>query len=188
MITVIGISGSLRRGSFNSGLLRAAATMMPAGSTLAIETIAGIPLYNGDDEAASGLPPEVSRLKEAIAAADGLFIATPEYNNGIPGVVKNAIDWLSRPVADIPRIFGGKPVGLAGASPGGFGTVMAQAAWLPVLRLLGAELWPGRLLVSRAGGVFDAGGNLTDAKTGELLAKHLAGFVAFAASRKAGRS
>jgi NAD(P)H-dependent FMN reductase len=188
MINMIGISGSLRRGSFNSGLLRAAATMMPADSTLAIESIAGIPLYNGDDEAASGLPPEVARLKEAIAAADGVFIATPEYNNGIPGVVKNAIDWLSRPIADIPRVFGGKPAALAGASPGGFGTILAQNGWLPVLRTLGAELWPGRLLVSRAGSVFDVEGNLTDAKTGELLAKHLAGFVAFAASRKDGRA
>jgi NAD(P)H-dependent FMN reductase len=99
MATIVGISGSLRRGSFNSALLRAAAELMPDGATLRVETIAGIPLYDADDEATNGLPPAVVRLKDAIAAGDGLLLATPEYNNGIPGVAKNAIDWLSRPPA-----------------------------------------------------------------------------------------
>src|SRR5262245_10394198 len=119
MITVIGLSGSTRRGSFNSALLRAAA--MPAGAELRIESIAAIPLYNGDEEATHGIPEPVARLKDAIAAAAGLLLVTPEYNNSIPGVAKNAIDWLSRPPADIRRVFGGKPVAIAGASPGGFG-------------------------------------------------------------------
>src|SRR5881628_1926403 len=160
MITVIGLSGSLRRASYNTAVLRAAGSMMPSDSELRIESIAGIPLYNGDDEAAHGIPDIVSRLKDAIAAADGLLFVTPEYNNSIPGVAKNAIDWLSRPRDDIPRVFGAKPVAIAGASPGGFGTVLSQNAWLPVFRTLGADIWPGKLLVSRAGSVFDANGNI----------------------------
>ena len=104
MITVIGLSGSTRRESFNSALLRAAAAAMPAGAELRIESIGAIPLYNGDEEAAHGIPESVARLKDAIAAAAGLLLVTPEYNNSIPGVAKNAIDWLSRPPADIRRL------------------------------------------------------------------------------------
>jgi NAD(P)H-dependent FMN reductase len=99
--TLIGISGSVRAAFFNSALLRVAAAECPADAVIRIESIAEIPLYNGDDEAAHGVPPAVARLKNAIAAADGLLLVTPEYNNGIPGVAKNAIDWLSRPPADI---------------------------------------------------------------------------------------
>lgn len=178
MLTLIGISGSLRRGSYNSGLLRAAATLMPADSELRIESIAAIPLYNGDVESAEGIPAPVARLKDAIAAADGLLLATPEYNNGLPGVAKNAIDWLSRPGSDIARVFGGKPVAIAGASPSGFGTVLAQNAWLPVFRILQAEFWAGtRLTVARANTVFDANGELTDAATRDNLANFVRGFV-----------
>jgi NAD(P)H-dependent FMN reductase len=185
MTTIVGISGSLRRGSFNSSLLRAAAELMPEGTTLAIDTIAGIPLYDADAEAANGLPPAVVRLKDAIAAADGLLLATPEYNNGVPGVAKNAIDWLSRPPADIGRVFRGRPVAIVGASPGGFGTILSQNAWLPVFRTLGADLWAGgRLLVSRAGSAFDADGRLVDGATREQLQKFLAGFVAYARARR----
>jgi chromate reductase len=185
MITLVGISGSLRKGSFNSAVLRAAAELMPSDSALTIESIAGIPLYDGDEEAASGIPAPVARLKDAIAAADGLFLVSPEYNNSVPGVTKNAIDWLSRPPADIGRVFGGKPVAIAGASPGGFGTVLAQNAWLPVFKTLGADLWSGgRLLVSRAGGVVDAQGAISDAATRESIAKFLAGFVKYVAAGK----
>jgi NAD(P)H-dependent FMN reductase len=184
MITLIGVSGSLRHGSYNSALLRAAVAMAPAGSELRVESIGGIPLYNGDDEARSGIPAAVSRLKDVIAAADGLLLVTPEYNNGIPGVAKNAIDWLSRPPADIKRVFGGRPVAIAGASPGGFGTVLSQNAWLPVFRTLGADLWSGRLLVSRAGNVFDANGELTDAAIRDSLRKFVEGFLAYAGARK----
>ena len=185
MVTIIGISGSLRRGSYNTALLRAAAQLMPNGTQLQIETIRGIPLYDGDLEAADGIPQPVRELKEAVTAADGLLLVTPEYNNSIPGVFKNAIDWLSRPPADIQRVFGGKPVALIGASPGGFGTVLSQNAWLPVLRTLGAELWSeGRLLVSRAQGVFDESGTLTDAAVKDRLREFLQSFVAFAGRRK----
>ena len=147
MATIVGFSGSLRRGSYNSALLRAAAAMAPEGDRLQIASIAAFPLYNGDDEQAHGLPAEVAALKEAIVAADGLLIARPEYNNGIPGVAKNAIDWLSRPASDIPRVFGGKPVALMGASAGGFGTILSQNAWLSVLRKLGARHWSGGTLM-----------------------------------------
>jgi NAD(P)H-dependent FMN reductase len=179
MITIIGISGSLRSGSFNTALLRAAASMMPEDSELRIESIAGIPLYNGDDEAARGVPDVVARLKDAIAAADGLLLVTPEYNNSLPGVAKNAIDWLSRPPSDIARVFRGKPVAIAGASPGGFGTILSQNAWLAVFRTLGAQVWSGgRLLVSRAGNAIDNKGEITDAATRESIGKFIDGFVA----------
>ena len=185
MAAIIGISGSLRRGSYNTALLRAAAQLMPNGTQLQIKTIRGIPLYDGDLEAADGIPQPVRELKEAVTAADGLLLVTPEYNNSIPGVFKNAIDWLSRPPADIQGVFGGKPVALIGASPGGFGTVLSQNAWLPVLRTLGAELWSeGRLLVSRAQGVFDESGTLTDAAVKDRLREFLQSFVAFAGCRK----
>ena len=184
MTTIVGISGSLRRASYNTSLLRAAAQLMPNNAQLRIETIRGIPLYDRDLEAAEGIPQPVTALKEAVASADGLLLATPEYNNSIPGVFKNAIDWLSRPPADIPRVFGGKSVALIGASPGGFGTILSQNAWLPVLRTLGAELWSeGRLLVSRAQGVFDEAGTLTDAAMKDRLREFLHGFVDFSNSR-----
>jgi chromate reductase, NAD(P)H dehydrogenase (quinone) len=178
MTHIVGIAGSLRRGSYNLGLLQAAKTLLPDGSTLDVRTIAGIPLYNADDEAAAGLPAAAVALKHAIAEADGLVLATPEYNNGIPGAFKNAIDWLSRPASDIPRVFGGKPVAVIGATPGGFGTVLAQDAWLSVLRLLGTRPWfGGRLAVPNAGKLFDAEGHLTDADIHERLRTFIGGFV-----------
>jgi chromate reductase, NAD(P)H dehydrogenase (quinone) len=184
MTTIVGIAGSLRKGSYNAALLRAAAAAMPSGSVLEQASIAGIPLYDGDIEAAEGLPGAVASLKDRIAIADGLLIVTPEYNNSIPGVLKNAIDWLSRPASDIPRVFGGRRVALIGASAGGFGTILSQAAWLPVLKTLGTDLWSGgRLFVSRAAGVFDATGKLTDERVAGDLRTFLAGFVGFAADR-----
>lgn len=185
MAKLIGLSGSLRRASLNSALLQAAAELMPEGSDMTIGTIRGIPLYDGDLEAAEGIPEPVRALKEAIVASDGLLLVTPEYNNSIPGVFKNAIDWLSRPSADIKRVFGGRPVALIGASPGGFGTILSQNAWLPVLRTLGAELWSGgRLLVSRAQAAFDDQGKLTDEKVRSQLKNFVEGFVTFARSTR----
>lgn len=184
MSRILGVSGSLRKASYNTALLHAAQDLMPEGVELVEGSIVGIPLYDGDEEAASGLPPAVEALKEQIAGADGLLLFTPEYNNSIPGVFKNAIDWLSRPATDIGRIFGGKPVAVLGASPGGFGTVLAQDAWLSVLRTLGTRPWfEGRLMVARAGNVFDDQGNMTDDQMRERLKRFLAGFSNFAGSR-----
>jgi NAD(P)H-dependent FMN reductase len=185
MATLIGLSGSLRKGSFNTALLNAAAGLMPEGARLEVKSIHGIPLYNGDDEAARGIPSPVQELKAAIAAADGLLLATPEYNHSIPGVFKNAIDWLSRPSADIPKVFGGKPVALIGASPGPFGTLLSQTAWLPILRTLGTKPWFGaKLFVPHVDKAFDATGRLTDAALEERLRTFLAGFVRFAADER----
>jgi NAD(P)H-dependent FMN reductase len=183
MTTIIGISGSLRAGSYNTALLRAAVLLMPAEVSLEIASIHGIPLYDADLEASQGIPQPVVALKDRLTAADGLLLATPEYNNGIPGVFKNAIDWLSRPPADIPRVFGNLPVAVVGASPGGFGTILAQNAWLPVLRTLGTQPWcGGRLLVSRAGSVFNVAGELADEKMKEQLQQFLHRFSEFVTS------
>jgi NAD(P)H-dependent FMN reductase len=186
MTTILGLSGSLRSGSLNSALLRAAVGEMPKGVALEVGSIKGIPLYDGDLEAAQGLPAAVSKLKERVVATDGLLLVTPEYNNSLPGVFKNAIDWLTRPAADIPLVFANRPVAVIGASPGGFGTLLAQTAWLPVLKTLGtAAYFGGRLQVSRASVVFDGNGALVDERVREQLKKFLAGFCEFVvASRR----
>ena len=177
MPQILGLSGSLRKGSFNAGLLRAARDLAPEGTQIQIGSILDVPLYNADEEAAHGLPASVQRLQAQLQAADGLLLVTPEYNNGIPGVFKNAIDWMSRGPG--LAYFVGKPVALLGASPGGFGTVLAQNDWLPVLRTLKAELWAeGRMLVSRASGLFDENGALTDDRTRAALRDFIAGYSA----------
>jgi len=180
MARIIGIAGSLRKGSYNAALLRAAAERAPAGMAVEIASIAGIPLYDGDLESEQGIPDRVTALKDKIAAADGLLLVTPEYNNSMPGVLKNAIDWLTRPAKDIPRVFGDKPVAIMGATPGGGGTRLAQTAWLPVLRTLGTRAWFGKqLYVAGAAQVFDAEGRLVDEKINKLLSELMAGFAAF---------
>ncbi len=180
MIRILGISGSLRRQSYNSALLRAATQSPPDGTVIDIATIDGIPLYNGDTEAESGIPDSVTALKNRIVQYDALLLVTPEYNNSIPGVVKNAIDWLSRPASDIKQVFGGRPVGLIGASTGGFGTILSQNAWLPVLRALGTRPWfGGKLMVSRARQVFDESGDLTDEQVRGQLQDYLREFGRF---------
>jgi chromate reductase len=182
MNTIIGISGSLRRASFNSALLRAALELAPAELRIETATLAGIPLYDGDLES-QGIPPAVAALKDRIAASQGLLLVTPEYNQSLPGVFKNAIDWCSRPASDIARVFAGKPVGLIGATPGPGGTRLSQTAWLPVLRTLNLQPWFGRsLFVAGAGQVFDAEGKLVDATIRRLLTEYLAGFAQFVQS------
>ena len=181
MTRILGISGSLRAGSFNTALLHAAQQVAGDNVTLEAATLHGIPLYDGDVEGRDGEPAAVTALKQRIRASDGVLLVTPEYNNGIPGVFKNGIDWLSRGKPDIPAVFGDKPFALIGASPGGFGTILSQNHWLPVLKTLGVRLWAGqKLLVSRAGSVFDAEGKLVDAKVREQLAGFVQGFAGFA--------
>ncbi len=182
MSRIVGLSGSLRRGSFNTSLLRAAVEVAPASLSIDVGTIRGIPLYDADVEA-QGIPPAVATLKDQVAAADGLLFVTPEYNNSIPGVFKNAIDWLSRPPADVPRLFRDRPVAIMGTSPGRFGTLLSQTAWLPVVRTLGMRPWHGMpMYVSDAGKVFDASGTLIDPDTRERLKQFMSGYAQFVSS------
>jgi len=186
-LRIVGIAGSLRSGSYNAALLRAAAAEAPPEATIEIESIRGIPLYDGDVEA-KGIPSRVSELKDRIAAADALLLVTPEYNNSIPGTFKNAIDWLTRPPADIPRVFKGRAVGLIGASPGMRGTVLSQTAWLPVLRTLGVQPWFEQLLyVGNADKVFDPSGKLIDEAIRTRLRNYVRGFADFVRNLRQGR-
>ena len=182
---ILGIAGSLRSGSFNAALLRAAVEECPPEATIEVESIRGIPLYDGDVEAAEGIPSRVAALKDRVAAADALLLVTPEYNNSIPGAFKNAIDWLTRPASDIKRVFDGRVVGLIGASPGAYGTIQSQTAWLPVFRTLGMRPWFGQLLyVGGAAKVFDPAGRLVDDAIRARLRNYVRGFVEFAGSAR----
>ena len=181
MTTIIGLCGSLRRGSFNRMLLDAAVQAAPPGTSIEPESIRDIPLYDGDVEEEQGVPLPVQRLKDRIATADGLLLVTPEYNYSLPGVLKNAIDWLSRPPADIPRVFDGRPVAIIGASTGPGGTALSQAAWLPVVRKLGMLPWfGGGLLISEAFMVFDSDGRVADEPTRQRIQRFVEGFATFA--------
>jgi chromate reductase, NAD(P)H dehydrogenase (quinone) len=182
MATIVGICGSLRSGSFNMMLLRAVAASAPQG-TIEIASIRDIPLYDGDLEASAGIPEAVQRLKDAIAKADGLLIVTPEYNNSMPGVLKNTIDWLSRPPADIERVFRGRPVAIIGATPGQGGTRLSQAAWLPVIRTLGMlPCFESLIMISGAAKIFDASGAIVDEATRDRVRRFTEGFARFAAA------
>jgi NAD(P)H-dependent FMN reductase len=184
MATVIGISGALRKASYNAALLRAVVELAPSGLSIATYSIRDVPLYDGDVEAA-GIPEPVQFLKDRLAEADGLLLVTPEYNNSIPGVMKNAIDWMSRPAKDIPRVFGGKPVAIMGATPGRGATILAQNAWLPVLRTLGTQPWFGpRVQIPGAAKVFDAPGHLIDEEIRAIVKRFLDGFAEFLARTK----
>ena len=188
MTRILGISGSLRSKSYNTALLNAAILLLDEGVELEIATLHGIPLYDGDVDA-QGQPQAVLDLKTRVMASDGLLLSTPEYNNGIPGVFKNAIDWLSRPPAEIPKLFGNRPVALIGATPGGFGTISAQAHWLPVLRALGTRPWfGGRLLVSGVHKFFNENGELVDDTVRTQLRDFLHGFVQFIQTGSSPRS
>ncbi|NVD39675.1 NAD(P)H-dependent oxidoreductase [Ensifer sp. HO-A22] len=184
MVKILGISGSLRKASFNTGLMKAAAADVPEGVEFDTATLHGIPLYDGDIEVKNGIPEAVTALKQKIMAADGVILFTPEYNNSMPGVFKNAIDWLSRPSADIAKVFRGRHFALAGTSPGNFGTILSQNAWLPVMRTLGAELWSGkRLMLPRAETLFDQDGALSDADAADRLRAFVKAFADFAGAQ-----
>jgi NAD(P)H-dependent FMN reductase len=181
MPTIAAIAGSLRNGSYNKGLVRAAIELAPDGLDVEEVFIGDIPLFNADIEA-EGVPKPVVRAKEVVAGADALLLATPEYNNSMPGVLKNAIDWLSRPPRHSPQVFRGKPIGLIGATTGGWGTKLSQTAWLQVVRALRMRPFHGRsMYVSHARDLFDSDGSLIDPETRERLTGYLADFGEFIA-------
>ncbi len=169
---VLGISGSLRRDSYNSGLLRAAAELLPSGAELEVfEDLKAIPPYDADDDV-DVAPAPVRALREAMAGADAILIATPEYNASVPGVLKNALDWASRPHATNP--LRGKPAAVIGTSTGMFGAVWAQSDARKILSTIGARVVDRELPVPEADERFDADGRLRDpeveAQLSELLA------------------
>ncbi len=172
---ITAFAGSLRRGSYNRALLRAAVELAPEEIEITHQVLDDVPLYNADVEAA-GVPEPVETLRRAVEAADGVLIASPEYNSGIPGVLKNAVDWLSRPPR--PQAFDGKPVAIVGATPGRFGTRAAQYQLRQVLTPLNALMMAQpQLLVFGAAGKFDDDGRLTDEGTAERLERVLAAFA-----------
>jgi len=176
---ILAFAGSLRKGSYNRALLHAAQEVAPAGMTIEVFDLEGIPLYNADVEA-SGIPKRVAAFKDAIAAADALLIATPEYNHGVPAVTKNAIDWASRPPKGSP--LNGKPVGIVGASPGLTGTARGQSQLRQAFEFTNSYCLPQpEILVYRAHEKFDEAGRLTHERTREYLGRYLVALAAWAA-------
>lgn len=167
---IVAIAGSLRRGSWNLRLLETAAECAPPGMTVSVYcNLASIPMYNEDlEHEADGMPDIVQRLRRVVAEADGLLIATPEYNQSIPGVLKNAIDWLSRATPD--EILVGKPIGILGASVGRWGTRLAQHALRQILYATESRVMPTpTLFIREVDRLFDATGRLNDTSTRDSL-------------------
>ena len=175
---LIALSGSLRKASFNTRLANAMTRLAPDGVEVEVATCHGIPLYDGDLEEAEGIPDSVTALRERIKAGDGLILVTPEYNAGMAGVFKNTLDWLSRPPAEMYPTFRNRPTALAGASPGGLGTTLAQGGALVVLRQYKVRLFPDHLRVSKAGDAFDENDQVTG-RTVETLGNWLTDFSEF---------
>jgi chromate reductase len=173
---ILAISGSLRRDSHNSSLLRAAGDLLGPDDTLELwEGLRDVPPYAEDDEAEPA-PAAVAALREAVAAADAVLIATPEYNHSVPGALKNALDWASRPFAT--NVFRGKPVAVIGSSTGLFGAVWAQAELRKVLAAMGARVADVELACGLAAEKFDADGRLVDEETRAKLRRAVAALAA----------
>jgi len=184
-IKIFAISGALRAGSFNRKLLKVAVQKVKNASVdLADLKEFDLPLYDGDVEA-QGLPPGVIRLKERIAAADALLIATPEYNHSIPGTFKNAIDWASRPPSNP---FSGRTALIVSASPGYFGGARSQLHLRQVLMALRVIVMPELIVLSSAHKAFDEAGNLTIERVNAQLQKEVDAFISFTVALKTGRA
>jgi chromate reductase len=183
---VLALSGSLRRDSYNTRLLRAAVELAPSGLEIEIypaSRLAAVPPYDADVED-EGTPDSVIELKHAIAEADAFLVATPEYNSSIPGQLKNALDWVSRPLAKNP--LRGKPVAVVGASAGAFGAVWSQAELRKVLAAMGARVVEAGVAVGHAPTRFE-GDHLVDTELREQLAEVVAALVSESAQRSAAR-
>jgi len=177
-LRVLGIAGSLRTGSWNRKLLEAARRLAPAELSIEPVDLGEIPLYNADLDTPERRPSSVEGLKESIRNADALLIATPEYNYGVPGVLKNAIDWASRPAGESP--LAGKPVGIMGASPGALGAVRAQEHLKLVLLGTLSQVFPHPgVVVGNVRAKFDASGELVDEATRRFIAAYLVDFAAW---------
>ena len=164
---ILAISGSLRSDSYNSALLRAAAEEAPQGTELALwQGLKEIPPYDADDDVEQG-PAAVAAFREAVRTADAVLIATPEYNSSVPGALKNALDWASRPLAT--NVFRNKPVAVIGSSTGAFGAVWAQAELRKVLGAMGARVADTELAVGRADEKIDADGRVVDEEVRALI-------------------
>jgi chromate reductase, NAD(P)H dehydrogenase (quinone) len=180
---ILGISGSLRRDSHNTALLRAAAEMLPPGVELEIfDGLREVAPYDADLDTPELQGPGVDALKEAIERADAILIATPEYNHSIPGVLKNALDWVSRPVRS--NVLRGKPAAVVGASTGLFGAVWSQAETRKVLAAIGADVVDRELPVMQAHMQFDEYGNLRENDLRDQLAEHVGALVEAAHDRE----
>ncbi len=180
MTAILGISGSLRRDSHNTKLLRAAERLLPAGAELEIYgSLRDVPHYDADHDVTPAQP-AVAHLREAIASADAVLIATPEFNGSLPGALKNALDWASRPFGE--GALRGKPVAVVGASTGLFGAVWAQADARKALGIIGSDVIDGELGVAQADGAFDEQGDLLDPERQAALAGILGELVARAQS------
>lgn len=183
--TILGIAGSLRRASYNRGALRAAQELVPEGAKIEIFELDGIPPFNQDEE--KNPPCQVSELKERVRAADGILFCTPEYNYSIPGVLKNAIDWASRPYGD--SAWNDKPVALMGASIGTVGTARAQYHLRQSFVFLNMHPMNGpEVMIANAAERFDEQGNLKDPKTKEVIQRMLTNFVAWIRQVEAGKA
>ena len=173
-IRILGIAGSLRRQSYNRAALRAATQLAPVGATVEIFELDGIPGFSEDDE--RNPPEKVVELKRRIRESDAILFVTPEYNYSIPGVLKNAIDWASRPYGD--SAWSGKPAAIMGASPGMIGTARAQYHLRQVMVFLNMfPLNQPEVMIAKAHERFDAEGNLTDEKTKEFIRLLLQGLL-----------
>ncbi|MDX1660787.1 MAG: NAD(P)H-dependent oxidoreductase [Gemmatimonadota bacterium] len=184
-VRVAAFAGSLRKGSFNKALVRAATELAPRTMTIEVVDLGEVPLYDADVEA-EGDPEPVRALKRAIGEADGLLIATPEYNHGLPAVTKNAVDWASRPPRD--SVLNGLPVAVMGATPGGWGTARAQSILRQSFVFTDSPcMRKPEMLVARAREKFDDDGRLTDEKTRKYLKGFLESFGDFVRREGRGR-
>src|SRR5437879_6416759 len=182
---VLAISGSLRSGSYNTQLLRAAEELLPPEVDFVLyEDLKAVPPYDEDDDVQPA-PPAVAALRGAVAEADAVLIATPEYNSSVPGVLKNALDWVSRPIAT--NTLRNKPVAVVGASTGAFGAVWAQAELRKVLAAIGARVVDGEVVVGHAPTRFAEDGRLEDEQLEEQLQETIDALLAEAEARTLGR-
>ncbi len=182
-IQILGIAGSLRKGSYNRAALRAAQQLAPDTARVEIFELDGIPLFNQDEE--GNLPPRVVALKDAVRAADAILIVTPEYNYSVPGVLKNAIDWASRPYGQ--SAWEGKPVAVMGAAGGPLGSARAQYHLRQTFVFL--NMYPvnrPEVMISSAQEKFDQQGNLTNETSRKLIRQLLENLVAWTQRLKAG--